>query len=92
MKSESNNEKVKQKQLDQLDAMRYSLNAFIEQVENDEVIVIEGRMTNEINTGSFQEIPGNELWINIEYIPRKKPPDLSDEIDVCAQMANQGRK
>lgn len=91
MKSEPN-EKLMQKQLDQLRAMVDELNEFIEDVEKGEIILLEGRMTREINSGSHDEMPINELWINMEYLPKKKPPDLSDEIDVCAQMANQGRK
>jgi hypothetical protein len=91
MKSEPN-EKLMQKQLDQLRAMVDELTDFIECVENDEVRLLEGRMTREINTGRHDEMPINELWITIEYLPRKKPPDLSDEIDVCAQMANRERK
>lgn len=91
MKSEPN-EKLMQKQLDQLRAMVDELTDFIEDVEKGEIILLEGRMTREINSGSHDEMPINELWINMEYLPKKKPPDLSDEIDVCAQMANQGRK
>lgn len=91
MKSEPN-EKLMQKQLDQLRAMVDELTDFIEDVEKGEIILLEGRMTREINSGSYDEMPINELWINMEYLPKKKPPDLSDEIDVCAQMANQGRK
>lgn len=91
MKSEPNKE-LTQKQLDQLHAMVDELNEFIEDVEKGEIILLEGRMTREINSGSHDEMPINELWINMEYLPKKKPPDLSDEIDVCAQMANQGRK
>ena len=91
MKSEPN-EELMQKQLDQLHVMVDELNEFIEDVEKGEIILLEGRMTREINSGSHDERPINELWINMEYLPKKKPPDLSDEIDVCAQMANQGRK
>lgn len=91
MKSEPN-EELTQKQLDQLHAMVDELNEFIEDVEKGEIILLEGRMTREINSGSYDEMPINELWINMKYLPKKKPPDLSDEIDVCAQMANQGRK
>lgn len=91
MKSESNEELI-QKQLDQLHAMVDELNEVIEDVQKGEIILLEGRMTCEINSGSHDERPINELWINMEYLPKKKPPDLSDEIDVCAQMANQGRK
>lgn len=91
MKSEPN-EKLMQKQLDQLRAMVDELNEFIEDVEKGEIILLEGRMTREINSGSHDEMPINELWINMEYLPRKKPPDLSDEIDVCAQMANREHK
>lgn len=91
MKTEPKND-LKQKQLEQLDAMRQSLNEFISQVENEEVSISDGRMTREVNMGSYDEMPLNEFYIRIEYLPKKKPPDLSDEIDVCAQMANWERK
>ncbi|MFL2104141.1 hypothetical protein [Mycobacteroides abscessus] len=65
-------DEVKKAQLEQLNAMRKELNLFIESFEKDEVILLDGRMTNEINTGNKEEQHHNELWISIEFLPIKE--------------------
>ena len=62
---------VRELQLEQLKAMREALNNFIDLFEQEGVVILDGRMTNEIMTGNSEERPMNELYINIEYI---KPP------------------
>lgn len=62
---------VRELQLEQLKAMREALNNFIDLFEQEGVVILDGRMTNEIMTGNSEERPTNELYINIEYI---KPP------------------
>lgn len=65
-------DEVKKAQLDQLNTIRESLDSFIASFEKDEVILLDGRMTNEINTGNKEEQHHNELWISIEFLPVKE--------------------
>lgn len=68
---------VKENQLYQLHEMHRALGGLIESYENDEIIVLDGRMNNEINAGSNEDAPGNELYISIDFVPNKlkKPPE-----------------
>ena len=59
---------LKELQLEQLHAMQRELDSFIDLFENDKVVILDGRLTNEIITGNKAERPTNELYINIEYI------------------------
>ena len=59
---------LKELQLEQLHAMQFELDSFIDLFENDKVVILDGRLTNEIITGNKEERPTNELYINIEYI------------------------
>lgn len=59
---------LKQLKLEQLKAMKDELTHFIDIFEKGKVVILEGRMTNEMMTGSAEERPTNELYINIEYI------------------------
>ena len=67
---------MKELRLEQLHAMQFELDSFIDLFEQDKVIILEGRLTNEINTGNNEERPANELYINIEYI---KAPTANKE-------------
>ena len=59
---------LKELQLEQLHAMQMELDSFVDLFENDKVVILDGRLTNEIITGNKAERPTNELYINIEYI------------------------
>lgn len=65
-------DEVKKAQLDQLKDMREALDSFVESFEKDEVIILDGRMTNEINTGNKEQPHQNELYISIEFLPVKE--------------------
>lgn len=68
---------VKQNQLDQLYEMHRNLGGLIEAFKNDEIVILDGRMNNEINTGNNEERHYNELYISIDFVPNKlkKPPE-----------------
>lgn len=65
-------DEVKKAQLDQLKDMRNELDALIDSFERDQVVVLDGRMTNEINTGNKEQPHQNELYISIEFLPVKE--------------------
>ena len=67
-KKEGYNMDLKELQLEQLHAMQRKLDSFVDLFENDKVVILDGRLTNEIITGNKAERPTNELYINIEYI------------------------
>lgn len=59
---------LKELQLEQLHAMQYELAQFVDLFESGKVVLLDGRLTNEIITGNKEERPTNELYITIEYI------------------------
>lgn len=82
---------AKKHQLDQLNSMRSALNSFIESFKNDEVVLLDGRMSNEINTDIQFIFVSFLIVTSIDFIP-KEPSKIDEQIDICAEMTNRERK